>query len=140
MCYFQTLPLSQMKPVHPASHPTSHWPVTWLQTVLSLQCPKHWWLQLKPYNPSPHSYHKKKIWKLYKAIDNVVKWWHDKEPLKINYNPHKWPILSESSTKVIHIKIVNTYFGLINFENFVYQESFELNWNFKNDVIIHFNA
>lgn len=82
----------------------------------------------------------KKIWKLYKAIDNVVKWWHDKKPLKINYNPHKWPILSESSTKVIHIKTVNTYFGLINFENFVYQESLELNWNFKNDVIIHFNA
>lgn len=35
------LPSSHLVPVHPGSHPSSHCPVTWLQVLLSLQCPLH---------------------------------------------------------------------------------------------------
>lgn len=35
------LPFKHCNPVHPASHPLSHPPVTWLQGVSSLQCPTH---------------------------------------------------------------------------------------------------
>lgn len=35
-------PLSHNVPVHPAAHSREHCPVTWLQVVLSLQCPIHW--------------------------------------------------------------------------------------------------
>lgn len=61
------LPLSQNFPVHPSSHPPSHWPVTWLQGVRSLQCPTHCWLQLIPYHPFLHSVHTEG-WLLSKAV------------------------------------------------------------------------
>lgn len=44
-----------MYPVHPVSHPVSHWPVTWLHVVLFLQCPEHCWLQLTPCHLSLHA-------------------------------------------------------------------------------------
>lgn len=53
------IPFSQKDPVHPASQPSSHWPVTWLQVELSLQLPSHGWLQFSPYHPFPHANHQK---------------------------------------------------------------------------------
>ena len=49
------IPLSHRDPLHPTAHPSSHCPVTWLQTVLSLQCPEHCCLQSVPYKPPIHS-------------------------------------------------------------------------------------
>lgn len=44
-----------MYPVHPASHPLSHTPVTWLQVMPSLQCPTHGRKQFTPYHPIPQA-------------------------------------------------------------------------------------
>ena len=52
-----SIPLLHSLPLHPATHPLSHWPVTWLQTTLSLQCPEHCCLQSRPYQPL-HSFSK----------------------------------------------------------------------------------
>lgn len=51
----QMLHLSHCNPVHPASHPLSHRPVTWLQVMPSLQCPTHGWEQFTPYHLIPQA-------------------------------------------------------------------------------------
>lgn len=51
----QLIPSSHKSPFHPAAHPLSQWPVTWIQEIPSLQCPTHIWVQLIPYQPSLHS-------------------------------------------------------------------------------------
>lgn len=50
------LPLLQREPFHPTTHPSSHWPVTWLHVVLPLQCSLHIPLHSTPYLHTAHSF------------------------------------------------------------------------------------
>ena len=50
-CVVNTLPLSHVYPLHPASQPPSHRPVSWLHVALLIQCPIHVLLQYCPYHP-----------------------------------------------------------------------------------------
>ena len=56
--YYITFFWKRILPFHPTAQPLSHWPVTWIHTVLSLHSPEHCCLQSRPYQPAVHSFSK----------------------------------------------------------------------------------